>query len=144
MIDKKFCLTLIWQLKKLNKMNENNQYNSDNYRERTSVSSDLIEKEQDYRHKWQDKFLKSHTANLRFGQSLGFLYNITLLYVVYSLISSGEKKLAVIIFALNAFIISFGLLVTTIERKVIHKKPMRKGRDDRNYKNYKNRNHARR
>lgn len=125
-------------------MNENNHYNSENYRERSSASSELIEKEQDYRHQWQDKFLKSHTTNFRLGQLLGFLYNVALLYLVYHLILSGEKKLALVIFSLNAFIIIFGLLVTTIERKVIHKKPMRKGRDDRNFKNYRNRNHVRR
>jgi len=117
-------------IQKMKKMTETNSYNS-THSENSSSMSELVKKEQDYRHKWQNKFLKSHFINFRIGQIFGFIYNAALLYLVYDLVKSGEKKLAAIIFVTNAAIIAFGLLVTSVERKIINKKPMRKNRDDR-------------
>ncbi len=104
--------------------------------------SELVKKEQDYRHKWQNKFLKSYFVNFRIGQIFGFLYNIALLYLVYDLVNLGEKKLAAVIFLANSFIIAFGIIVTSVERKQLTKKPMRKNREDN--RNFRHRNYQRR
>lgn len=95
---------------------------------------DLIKKEQDYRHKWQDKFIKSNTLTFRLGQVFGLVYNLAVLYVVYTLIQDGEKTLALKIFAANLALIAFAILVTGVERKVLNRKPARKGRDGKNFK----------
>ncbi len=110
------------------------EQNYRNHNENSPTLSDLVRKEQDYRHKWQDKFLKSHILSFRLGQFFGFVYNIALLYITYDLIKSGEKKLAVIIFASNIMLIVFALIVTKIERKIINRKPPRKNRDERRFK----------
>ncbi len=94
---------------------------------------DLTKKEQDYRHKWQDKFLKSNTVTFRLGQVFGLIYHLAVLYVVYNLIQDGEQSLALKIFAANLALVAFALLVTGVERKILSRKPARKGRD-KNFK----------
>lgn len=130
--------------------NRNNSYNnsysnnsSDNNRD-DSTPSDLISKEQDYRHQWQDKFLKTHNRTFRMGQVFGLIYNSAVLYLVYDLIQSGEKKLALQIFIANIALLAFALLVTAIERRVISRKPPRRGsRDNKRFNNNRNRNNNR-
>ncbi len=114
-----------------------NRYENHHEKDRNShSSSDLIKKEQDYRHKWQDKFLKSHILTFRLGQIFGFAYNLAVLAVVYKLIQQEESALAIKIFFGNIALIGFALLVTTVERKVLSKKPVRKGRDFKHFKNH--------
>ena len=116
-------------------MNENrhktrNDSQSDK-EENSSISPlNLIKKEQDYRHKWQDKYTKSTTTTFRLGQICGLTYNLAFLYLVYDLAQDGERALALKIFILNLVIIAFGLLVTSVERKILFRKPARKSRND--------------
>jgi hypothetical protein len=99
--------------------------------ENSSISPlNLIKKEQDYRHKWQDKYTKSTSTTFRLGQICGLTYNLALLYLVYDLVQDGEKDLAFKLFVLNLVIIGFGLLVTSVERKILFRKPARKSRND--------------
>jgi hypothetical protein len=93
--------------------------------------SDLLKKEQDHRHKWQDKYLGSSAFSFRLGQIFGIIYNLALLFLVYDLVQAGEKDLALKIFFGNLALIAFALLVTSIERKVLSKKPPRRGGRDR-------------
>jgi hypothetical protein len=114
-------------------MNENRQktrdnFYSDNNREDSFASQDLIKKEQDYRHKWQDKYTKSSAITFRFGQVCGLIYNLALLYLVYVLISDNQSALALKLFAFNAAIIAFALVLTRIERRILSRKPARKAR----------------
>lgn len=101
-------------------------YSSERTREGSPVSSELVKKEQDYRHQWQDKYLKSNISSFRLGQVFGLIYNLALLWVIYDLIQDGEKSLALKLFVGNLAIIAFALLVTSIERKFLTRKPPRK------------------
>jgi hypothetical protein len=135
-IEMKFFQIERQQLLNQNKMRENRNRSSENYSpERSSESSgashDLIKKEQDYRHQWQDKYLKSNTFNFRLGQVCGLIYNLALLWLVYDLVQDGEKNLAIKIFFGNIAILAFALLVTSIERRVLSRKPPRRGHDSR-------------
>ncbi len=108
-----------------------NFHPSERSRENPSNISELTEKEQEHRHQWQDKYLKSYSSSFRMGQVFGLIYNIALLFVIYNLIKEGEKDLAIKIFTLNIAIIAFAILVTSIERKILSRKPMRKGKNPR-------------
>jgi uncharacterized membrane protein len=99
-------------------------YNSERNDENSSGLSELIKKEQDHRHKWQEKYLRSYNFTFRLGQFFGLIYNLVLLGLIYHLIQNGEKDLALKIFALNIAIIAFALLITSIERRVLSKKPL--------------------
>ena len=101
-------------------------YSSERSREGSPAISDLAKKEQDYRHKWRDKYLKSNITSFRLGQVFGLIYNLALLWVIYDLIQDGEKGLALKLFVGNLAIIAFALLVTSIERKFVTRKPPRK------------------
>ncbi len=109
-------------------MRENRPYNS---HESSPQLSDLTKKEQEHRHQWQDKYLRSNAISLRIGQVFGLLYNLALLAVVYDLIKDGEKDLALKIFFGNLAIIAFALLVTSLERKISSRKPPRRGYGNR-------------
>ena len=125
-------------------MRENRQrssnYYSDRNQENSSVSPELVKKEQDYRHKWQSKYLMSNVFSFRLGQVFGLIYNLAVLYLVYDLIQDGERELAIKIFAINAAVIIFALLVTSIERKVLSRKPPRRMRNDKKSGNRNNGN----
>lgn len=91
----------------------------------------MAEKEQNHRHSWQDKYLKSHNFNTRLGYICGLLYNIALLAIVYKLIRVEEKDLAMQLFYINAGTMIFIALLTTFERRVFSRRPRSRGRDDR-------------
>lgn len=91
---------------------------------------EMAENEQKHRHNWQDNYLKSHNISTRIGQVCGVIYNVALLGVVYNLINSGEKELAMNIFSINAAVIAFVILVTTFERRVFSRRPRVRGRED--------------
>ena len=117
----------------------NNFYSDRN--ENSPAPNELTKKEQDYRHQWQEKYLKSNIFSFRMGQLFGFIYNVALLGLVYDLIQNEEKELALNIFAINAGVIAFALLVTAIERKVLSRKPARRnGRNDKRPRPNQNRN----
>jgi uncharacterized membrane protein len=114
--------------------NRNKSYNnsySDRNQENSPTLSEMVKKEQEYRHQWQDKYLKVNSLTFRLGQLFGLIYNLAVLYLIYSLIKEGEKDLALKIFVLNLVIIAFALLVTTIERKILWRKPARRGKEKR-------------
>ncbi len=90
----------------------------------------MAKKEQEHRHEWQSKYLASYNLTYRAGQFFGLVYNIALLYVVYDLISSGEKDLGVKIFTINALVMIFAILATTIERKVFSRRPSNRFRNN--------------
>ena len=85
----------------------------------------MAQQEQEHRHNWQERYLASHNVTYRVGQFFGVAYNAGLLYLVYSLIESGEKSLALNIFSINAAIMVFAILATTIERKIFSRRPSR-------------------
>ena len=119
-----------------NSSDNNSRNNEDNI-----TPTDLISKEQDYRHQWQDKFLRTHNRTFRMGQVFGLIYNSAVLYLVYDLIQNGDKKLAIQIFIANIALLAFAILVTAIERRVISRKPPRRGgRDNKRFNNNRNRN----
>jgi len=115
-------------------MRENRNHRSGNFysAENSSTLSELTKREQEHRHQWQDKFLKLNNTTFRAGQLFGLIYNLALLYLVYDLIQNGEKDLALKIFTLNIAIIAFALLVTTVERKILSRKPRRRNFNNRN------------
>lgn len=123
--------------------NRNNRSYQDSYSERNNENSsglsELIKKEQDHRHKWQEKYLRSYNLTFRFGQFFGLIYNIILLGLIYNLIRDGEKDLALKLFTLNIAIIAFALLVTSIERRVLSKKPLRRNDGGNRFHNNRNR-----
>jgi len=110
----------------------NNSYERDHDRE-TSPVNELTKKEQAYRHNWQDKFLRSNTLTFRLGQIFGLVYHLAVLYLVYSLVQSGDRDLALKVLALNVALVAFAILVTAVERKILSRKPARKSRD-KNFK----------
>jgi uncharacterized membrane protein len=93
---------------------------------------DMAKKEQDHRHSWQDKYLKFHNLSYRFGQFFGIIYNFALLFLVIHLIKIEEKSLAIKLFSINAGLIVFAILVTFVERKLITRKPPRRGPNNQN------------
>lgn len=92
----------------------------------TNKLLEMAKKEQDHRHSWQDRYLKSHNFSYRLGQVFGIIYNLSLLYVVVDLVREDKKDLALDIFVANAALILLALLVTTIERKIATRKPPRR------------------
>lgn len=99
-------------------MKENSKNRSPRNQDSENIESVLMKKEQDHRHKTQAR----HLTTFRLGQFLGFLYNLALLYLVYNLIQTGEKTLALKIFALNAAIVAFVLLTFLIEKRLAAKR----------------------
>jgi hypothetical protein len=97
----------------------------------------MAKKEQEHRHGWQSKYLTSHNFTYRIGQLFGFIYNIALLYVVYDLITSGEKDLGLKIFAINAALMIFLILITTIERRIFSRRPSMRPRNNNANRNNK-------
>lgn len=73
----------------------------------------------------QQKF-RSDILTFRLGQFFGFLYNTALLAFIYDLIKEGNQDLAIKLFTINATLIGFVFLVTTIERKFFRKKRFEK------------------
>lgn len=88
---------------------------------------EMAKKEQEHRHSWQDKYLKSHNLSYRIGQFCGIIYNFAILYLVIHLIKTGEKDLAIKLFAINFGLMAFAILVTFVERKLVTRKPPRRG-----------------
>lgn len=102
----------------------------------TSVT-DLVEmakKEQDHRHTWQTNFCATHDKTFRIGQIFGLIYNLGLLYVVYDLIKSGKTELALQIFVINAILIAFAIIVTTTERRITSRRPVKNPKNRRSNK----------
>jgi len=93
---------------------------------------EMTKKEQEHRHAWQDKYLKFHSFSYKFGLCFGFVYNIALLFLVSNLIKEGNKDLAVKLFAINAGLIIFAVIVTAIERRVVTRKPPRRTHNNSN------------
>ena len=88
---------------------------------------EMAEKEQEHRHEWQERYLSSYNLTFRFGQLVGLIYNLGLLCIIYKLINSGDKELALQLFAINAAIMAFAILATTIERKIFSRRPAKYG-----------------
>ena len=55
----------------------------------------------------------NHRSDLsrKLGQFFGLIYNIALVYFVCDLAKSGNQKLALIIFSINAFVIIFAAVL---------------------------------
>jgi uncharacterized membrane protein len=106
---------------------------------------EMAKKEQDYRHKWQTNYSSSYNLSYRIGQISGLIYNVILLFVVYNLISSGEKELGIKIFTINAALMAFAVIITIVERRVFAKRPSNRQRfkDKKNQKvNSENKNRS--
>jgi uncharacterized membrane protein len=92
---------------------------------------EMAKKEQEHRHSWQDKYIKSHNFSYRTGQFFGLIYNLALLGLIFTLINNGDKELAVKLLTINAVLIFLALIVTTTERKLVARKPPRRGGNNR-------------
>jgi hypothetical protein len=79
---------------------------------------EIVKKEQEYRHRLQEKYLKINTASFRIGQLFGLIYNLALVYILYVLIRGGDKDLALKIFTLNAALIAFAVGLSTFEKRI--------------------------
>lgn len=88
---------------------------------------DMAKKEQEHRHSWQNKYLKSHNFSYRTGQVFGLVYNLALLALIYVLVGNGQQDLALKLFVANIALIVLILVVTSVERKVSARKPPRRG-----------------
>ncbi len=98
------------------------------------------QQEQHRQHRHHNHRENSHQSNRnnsfkrsnskRFGQVFGLIYNIALIYFVADLAKSGNEKLALEIFAINAAVVIFAALLN---------KRSSKNRDDRR-KNFRPRN----
>ena len=97
---------------------------------------EMARKEQDYRHNWQTNYSSSYNLSYRIGQISGLIYNAILLFVVYNLITSGEKELAIKIFSINAALMAFAFIITIVERRIFAKRPSnrQKFKDRKNQK----------
>ena len=78
--------------------------------------------------------------SFRLGQIFSIIYNLAILYLVYKLTQSQEKGLALEIFFGNIALITFGLLITSFNRKNNFNKPRR----DRRFRNRDERREERR
>lgn len=83
---------------------------------------EMAKKEQEYRHTWQTNYSSTYNLSYRIGQIAGLIYNVILLLIVYNLISSGEKELAIKIFTINASLMAFAVIITVFERRVFAKR----------------------
>jgi uncharacterized membrane protein len=87
---------------------------------------EMTKKEQEHRHAWQDKYLKFHNFSYKIGLIFGFIYNIALLVLISNLIKEGNQDLALKLFAINAGLLIFAIVVTAIERRIVTRKPPRR------------------
>ena len=87
---------------------------------------ELAKKEQEHRHSWQDRYLKFHSFSYKTGLVFSFLYSIAFLAMIFALIKSGEKSLALKLFVVYAALVVFAIVVTTVERKITTRKPPRR------------------
>lgn len=107
---------------------------------------EMAEKEQKHRHDWQDRYLSSHNFSYRSGQLFGLIYNLGVLYLVYSLFRDGDKSSAIKLFLINAAIVIFAILFTTFERRIFTRRPEKKFKNknrNRNKTKPKNNNNKR-
>ncbi len=94
---------------------------------------ELTKREQDHRHSWQDKYLKLYNFNYKAGLLFGFIYNIALLAIIYTLINEHKESLALKLFVVNAALIAFAIIVTAVERKITTRKPPRRVHPNQNH-----------
>jgi len=87
---------------------------------------EMAKKEQDHRHSWQDRYLKLYNINYKIGLLFGFIYNVGLLFIIFNLVKQGNQPLALRLFVINALLITFAIIATNIERKIITRKPPRR------------------
>lgn len=74
---------------------------------------------------------RSNFNSFRLGQIFGIIYNLAVLFLVYKLVQSQERDLALKVFFGNAALIAFGFLITSFNRKNNFNKPRR----DRRFRN---------
>ncbi|MBM5782720.1 MAG: DUF2335 domain-containing protein [Pelagibacterales bacterium] len=102
---------------------------------------EMAQKEQKHRHDWQDRYLSSHNFSYRSGQLFGLIYNLGILYLVYSLFKEGDKSSAIKLFLINAAVVTFAIVFTTFERRIFTRRPEKKFKNknrNRNKSNPKN------
>ncbi len=84
---------------------------------------------------------KRSMSTFKLGQIFSITYNIALLSFVFYLVKNGKDDLAIKIFAINAALIAFGILITFIERNFVKKN---KGRNYQGQRRRQNNNNQRR
>lgn len=86
----------------------------------------------------RDENFKPHVSGKTFfraGQIFSIIYHLALLLLIVILVQKGEVKTALKIFAINAAIVIFATLVSTIERIFFNKNRPYKGNYRRNNNN---------
>jgi hypothetical protein len=64
---------------------------------------------------------KSSRFSFFLGQFFGLVYNLAVLYVVYDLVQQDRQELALNVFAINAGVMIFAILISFVERKFFRK-----------------------
>ena len=77
----------------------------------------LTIKEQQYRHQQQIKQQKLNNLFYFFGLILGFIYNISLLYLIYQLMQNNQYLLGFSLFFINAILILASFTILSFSRK---------------------------
>lgn len=84
---------------------------------------DLVEKEQTHRHAWEEANRKSYGLSFRLGQLCGLIFALTLLFLVFSLVTQSNYIGASIISGVSVFAIVL-LSILRIRRRN-HYRPYR-------------------
>ena len=90
-----------------------------------SALINLTSKEQNYRHQQQTKQQKLNNYFYFLGLILGFIYNISLLYIVYQLVQNNHYLLACSLFVINTVLILGSFAILSCSRKSNNHKPIK-------------------
>ena len=89
----------------------------------TKELMEMVKKEQEHRHKWQNRYLESYNFTYRFGQVMGAFYMLGLLYMMFNLIVMKEIKFSIVLMCFTIIIVFIGMLTTRGERAHMRKRP---------------------
>ncbi len=103
---------------------------------------EMAAQEQEHRHVWQEEHLKVHSRIYKWGQIFAFAYNILLLLLIGVLIKDGNSELAVKLFTINAALMTFALLLTFVERRIMNRRAPRRFNKNQGQKHSGNSNHS--
>ena len=85
----------------------------------------LTTKEQHYRHQQQTKQQRLNNLFYFFGLIFGFIYNVSLLYLIYQLVQNSHYLLGFAIFAVNTILILGSFAILSFSRKSNNSRPQK-------------------
>lgn len=107
-------------------MKENNNFNNQNRRPNRSRPQGnrrpyhKNQRSETRNNSWLNKYSIAHNFGIKNGQALGFIYNILFLGLISYLIFASNEDLALKLFAINAILIAFVIVFSTLEN-IIHR-----------------------